>query len=41
VDLVLTVAQLHNAVDDTARVGGNAGVVALFAAVPPTIVPDP
>jgi hypothetical protein len=41
VDFVLTVAQVHNTVDNAAGVGGQRGFRRLFAAVPLTIVPDP
>jgi len=41
VDFVLAVAQLHNAVDDAAGVGGQRGLRGLVALVPLTIVPDP
>ena len=41
VDLVLAVAQLYHAVDDASGVGASAASVALLAAVPLTIVPDP
>ena len=41
VDLVLAVAQLHNAVDDAPRVGGQRSFRRLIRCVPLTIVPDP
>ncbi len=40
VDLVLTVAQLHDTVDDPPGIGGQSSFVALAALAPPAIAPD-
>ena len=41
VDLVLAVAQLHNAIDDAAWVGRQCGFGGLIRPGPLTMVPDP
>jgi hypothetical protein len=41
VDLVLTVAQLHDTVDDPPGIGGQSGFVASAALAPPSIVRNP